>query len=46
MYNNRSIRTDMAAELRRRIEGELPGVGCREEKLNGLTVFAVDIFSR
>ena len=46
MYDNRSVRTDMAAELRRRVGGELPGVGCREEELNGLRVFAVDIFSR
>lgn len=46
MYNNRSVRTDMAAELRRRVRGELPGVGCREEELNGLNVFAVDIFGR
>ena len=46
MYNNRTVRTDMAAELRRRIGGELPGVGCQEEELNGLKVFAVDIFGR
>ena len=42
----RSIRTDMAAELRRRQVGELPGVGCQEEELRGLAVFIVDIFSR
>lgn len=46
MYNNRTVRTDMAAELRRRIGGELPGVGCQEEELDGLKVFAVDIFGR
>ena len=46
MNRMRSIRTDMAAELRRRQTGELPGVGCQEEELRGLKVFAVDIFSR
>lgn len=40
-----SIRTDMADELRRRHEGELPGVRCSEEKLRGLPVFAVEVFS-
>ena len=46
MNQRRSIRTDMAAELRRRQAGELPGVGCEQEKLRGLPVFIVDIFSR
>jgi len=46
MNHMRNIRTDMAAELRRRLAGDLPGVGCREEELRGLKVFAVDIFNR
>jgi Germination protease. len=46
MNHMQNVRTDMAAELRRRHTGELPGVGCQEEELHGLRVFAVDIFSR
>jgi len=40
---NSIFRTDMADELRRRHEGELPGVACREEALRGLGVFAVEV---
>ena len=46
MNQRRSIRTDMAAELRRQKAGELPGVGCQQEQLCGLPVFIVDIFNR
>ena len=38
-----SVRTDMADELRRQHAGELPGVACREETLEGLPVFALEI---
>ena len=38
-----SVRTDMADELRRQHTGELPGVVCREERLEGLSVFALEI---
>ena len=38
-----SVRTDMADELLRRHSGELPGVACREETLEGLPVFALEI---
>lgn len=46
MSQRRSVRTDMAAELRQRQAGELPGVGCQQEHLRGLPVFIVDIFDR
>lgn len=39
------FRTDMAAELRRRHTGELPGVTCAEETLRGLSVFSVTVES-
>lgn len=42
----RSVRTDMAAELQRRHTGELCGVRCKNESLNGLEVFTVDIFNK
>lgn len=36
----------MAGELRRRHSGELRGVRCENEKLNGLDVFTVDIINK
>ena len=42
----RSVRTDMAYELRQRHGGEIPGVRCSTEQLHGLEVFSVDIFNR
>lgn len=41
----RNVRTDMALELRRRHAGELQGVRCENEVLNGLNVFTVDIIN-
>ena len=40
-----AVRTDMADELRRQHSGELPGVRCAEETLQGLDVFSVEVFS-
>ena len=44
-FKMESVRTDMAGELRRRHSGELRGVRCKNEKLNGLDVFTVNIFN-
>ena len=41
----RSVRTDMANELRQRHAGEIPGVRCSTEHVRGLAVFSVDIFN-
>lgn len=41
----RSVRTDMACELRKQHAGEIPGVRCGTEKLYGHEVFTVDIFN-
>ena len=41
----RSVRTDMAYELRQRHAGEIPGVRCSTERVRGLEVFSVDIFN-
>jgi len=40
-----NIRTDMAAELRSRHAGEIPGVRCASETLRGLSVFALEIMT-
>lgn len=40
-----AVRTDMACELRQRHAGEIPGVRCGTETLQGLEVFSVDIFN-
>lgn len=42
----KSVRTDMAGELRRRHTGEICGVRCENEKLKGLDVFTVDIVNK
>ena len=44
--NKPSVRTDMAYELRRRHAGEIPGVRCSTERVQGLEVFNIDIFNR
>ena len=40
---SKSVRTDMAAELRRRHAGEIPGVRCESQSLHGLSVFALEV---
>lgn len=40
-----NVRTDMANELRQRHAGEIEGVACGTETLNGLEVFSVNIFN-
>ena len=42
----KTVRTDMAGELRRRHAGALRGVHCENEKLNSLDVFTVDILNK
>ena len=42
---SRSVRTDMAAELRQRHAGEIPGVRCEVQNLQGLSVFALSATS-
>ena len=43
--NRKSIRTDMANELRRQHTGEIPGVRCETEMLRGHEVFTVEIYN-
>ena len=40
-----NIRTDMASELRQQHAGEIGGVRCETETLNGLKVFSVNIYN-
>ena len=38
MSISKSVRTDMAEELRRRHAGEIPGLKCEAQTLHGLSV--------